>query len=132
MDAAVEDAPPDAGDDGAWVHGTVMRVQAGASQVGLRVQHTMHSRACRHLAVFSMHLACSNGWGHVWQSTHAQQVQWVLDDQMHQLVVVEWFASWADACRNAAAEVDWCARCASYCVPGCGWLQHPKAALQRP
>lgn len=40
----------------------------------------------------------------------AAQVQWVLDDAMHQLVVIEWYASWVDTCKAAAAEINNMAR----------------------
>jgi len=33
-------------------------------------------------------------------------VQWVLDDQMHQLVVVEWHASWVQQSKDVIVEVD--------------------------
>lgn len=34
------------------------------------------------------------------------QVQWVLEDAMHQMVVVEWFASWVDICKDVAPAID--------------------------
>lgn len=82
-------------EDDSWMRGTVMRVLAGASQVGMLSAHqsllSCHAAAAITLAVNSLNLA---------------QVKWVLEDGMHQLVVIEWFASWIEPCKEAVAEVD--------------------------